>query len=161
MGTLIMYRLVTVSIIFFLNISVGKSSESDGYKIITQYQTSDGRWPKYWTRTVGEEVTQLTKSKIRSLHNDCRDLPNKSRIWGEEEVNMCRREVSTAIALVQLFRNFSDEKPLWEARARKAVESMQFNPLLNWVLRTYRWTYRSGEEYEKTKNVTFMQIVLV
>merc|ERR1712035_98935 len=110
---------------------------------------------------VGPEVTQLTRSKIRSLHEDCRDLPNKSTIWTQQEVIMCRREVSTAIALVQLFRNFSDEKALWEDSARRAVESMQFNPLLNWVLRTYRWTYRSGEEAEKTKNVTFMQIMLV
>ena len=95
-----MHRLVTASIILLLNISAGKSSSTnDGYKIITRYQTSDGRWPIDWTRTVGPEVTQLTRSKIRSLHEDCRDLPNKSSIWTQQEVIMCRREVSTAIAL--------------------------------------------------------------
>ena len=62
---------------------------------------------------------------------------------------------------LQLFRNFSAEQKLWQSNARHAVDNMQFSPVLNWVLRTYRWTYRSGLESEKTKKVSFMQIMLV
>ena len=101
-----MPRLVTSTValgtlITFLNMvsSLSISASRNNFHSIIRDQKADGRWPTNWTRQVGSSVTQLNRNKIKSLHQQCHDLPKMSSIWGQAEVKMCRREVSTAIAL--------------------------------------------------------------
>ena len=111
--SLTMPRLVTsavgLSTLFtFLNIvsSLSVSASRKNLHSIIRGQEADGRWPKDWTRQVGSSVTQLNRKKIKSLHKQCHDLPKVGN-WGQAEVKMCRREVSTAIALgARFFQKF-------------------------------------------------------